>query len=734
MSSETSPYSISKSSISKSSCESISKEEVKGALIKIGRAKAVGPDQIPIEVWLCLGEVGVQWLAELFNILLRDSKMSAEWRRSIVVPFFKNKGDAQSCTNYRGIKLLSHTLKLWERVVEGRVRRVVEISENQFGFMPGRSTTEAIHLVRRLMEKFKKQRKDIHMVFIDLEKAYDSIPRDVIWRSLEERRVSSPYIRAIQDMYSQARTCIRTPVGGIQDSVPWCMLFADDIVLVAESRREVNAMLELWRSKLESQGLRVSRSKTEYLWCNFSGETNEEGVEVMISDQIVPRTDKFKYLGSIIQKEGEFEDDVIHRIKAGWLRWRAAIGVLCDKKVPLKLKGKFYRAAIRPAMLYGSECWAMKKSLECKLEATEMRILRWSCGRTLLDRIPNGVFRSALEVAPISAKVREERLRWFGHVRMRQANAPGLVRRANHSFVRAEFIENVVDKFPLGKYHSIFCCALSRGSSRKQPPHRKSRDMVCVHLTLLRPCSERDILGSVFFADDRYSKEQFSGFPELESLSLHWFHLTGVVLKAPKLRFLQIIRESLFSDAMEEISAPLLTSFRYEGYSPLECSKVDLPSLEEVFLNVHRKINEEWMELRCVEMFQQLGNAKIVALTLETLKVLEMDRDLIERSPPPFPHMKCLKVVEWQRKISTVVDRAANGLDLSRVCSNSSRILLVLKSSRVVPGQSNSTRLMESSRVEYAENESNPSRIRLIYSPSGREPDEVFDGGGKFEL
>ncbi|KAL6536433.1 hypothetical protein OROGR_013005 [Orobanche gracilis] len=98
--------------------------------------------------------------------------------------------------------------------------------------------------------------------------------------------------------------------------------------------------------------------------------------------------------------------------------------VLCDKKIPLKLKGKFYRAAIRPAMLYGSECWAMKKSLESKLEAAEMRMLRWSCGRTMMDRIPNRVFRNVLEVAPISAKVREGRLRWFVHVRRRLASAP----------------------------------------------------------------------------------------------------------------------------------------------------------------------------------------------------------------------------------------------------------------------------------------------------------------------
>ncbi|KAL6527094.1 hypothetical protein OROGR_016184 [Orobanche gracilis] len=96
------------------------------------------------------------------------------------------------------------------------VRKEVDISENQFGFMPGRSSTEAIHLVRRLMEKFRERRRDLHMVFIDLEKTYDSISRDVIWRSVEEKRVSLQYVRVIQDMYSQVKTCVRTPVGDTQ--------------------------------------------------------------------------------------------------------------------------------------------------------------------------------------------------------------------------------------------------------------------------------------------------------------------------------------------------------------------------------------------------------------------------------------------------------------------------------------------------------------------------------------
>nr|XP_016456790.1 PREDICTED: uncharacterized protein LOC107780727 [Nicotiana tabacum] len=81
---------------------------------------------------------------------LRTKMMPNEWRWSTVVPLYKSKGDVQNCNNNRGIKL-SHTMEVWERLVE-RVRKIVSISDNQFGFIPGRSTTETIHLIRRLVE------------------------------------------------------------------------------------------------------------------------------------------------------------------------------------------------------------------------------------------------------------------------------------------------------------------------------------------------------------------------------------------------------------------------------------------------------------------------------------------------------------------------------------------------------------------------------------------------------
>jgi hypothetical protein len=108
----------------------IQEAEIEEALKRMKGGKAMGSDGIPIEVWRCLDERAVVWLTKLFNLFFRSNRMKEEWRRSILVPIFKNKGDVQSCTNYRRIKLMSHTMKLWERVIEHHLRRLTRVTQN----------------------------------------------------------------------------------------------------------------------------------------------------------------------------------------------------------------------------------------------------------------------------------------------------------------------------------------------------------------------------------------------------------------------------------------------------------------------------------------------------------------------------------------------------------------------------------------------------------------------------
>ncbi|KAK3525514.1 hypothetical protein QTP86_033482 [Hemibagrus guttatus] len=427
--------------------DKIRKDEVRKALMRTKSGKAVGPDNIPVEVWKCLGEAAVEFLASLFNRVLESERMPEEWRRSVLVPIFKNKGDVQSCSNYRGIKLMSHTMKLWERVVEARLRKVVEICEQQYGFMPRKSTTDAIFALRILMEKYRDGQRELHCVFVDLEKAYDRVPREELWYCMRKSGVAGKYVRVVQDMYERSRTVVRCAVGQtvefnvevglhqgsalspflfaivmdqlseeVRQESPWTMMFADDIVICSESREQVEENLERWRFALERRGMKVSHSKTEYMCVN----EREGSGTVRLQGEEVKKVQEFKYLGSTVQSNGECGKEVKKRVQAGWNGWRKVSGVLCDQKISARIKGKVYRTVVRPAMLYGLETVSLRKRQESELEVAELKMLRFSLGVTRLDRIRNEYIRGTAHVGRLGDKVREARLRWFGHVQRRE--------------------------------------------------------------------------------------------------------------------------------------------------------------------------------------------------------------------------------------------------------------------------------------------------------------------------
>ncbi|XP_070036792.1 uncharacterized protein [Nicotiana tomentosiformis] len=189
-------------------------------------------------------------------------------------------------------------------------------------------------------------------------------------------------------------------------------------------RGGVNARLEVWRHILDSKGFKLSRIKTKYLKCKFSNGTQVVDGDVRLDTQVIPKRSSFKYLGSIIQGNREFDEDVTYHIRAEWMKWRLASDVLCNNNVPPKLKGKFYKVVVRPTMLYEAECWLVKNSHVQKMKVAKLRVLRWMCGHTRRDMIRNEVIQDKVDVAPLYDKMRESRLRWFEHVKRRSSNAP----------------------------------------------------------------------------------------------------------------------------------------------------------------------------------------------------------------------------------------------------------------------------------------------------------------------
>ena len=133
------------------------------------------------------------------------------------------------------------------------------------------------------------------------------------------------------------------------------MLFVNDIVLCRQNHRELEEYLEIWRNALERRGLKVSQSKTEYLRVG----SVDDGEELKLQGEKVKRAKNFKYLGSTVSSDERCEEEVRRKIQAGWMSWRKVSGVLCDRKLSAKIKGKMYKSVVRPTMLNGMETVAV---------------------------------------------------------------------------------------------------------------------------------------------------------------------------------------------------------------------------------------------------------------------------------------------------------------------------------------------------------------------------------------
>lgn len=421
----------------------ITTAEVERAIMGMKNAKATGPDDLPADIWKLeeLQDTATKWLTDFFNAVVKIDRAPTDWSTSITVPIFKNKGDPATCSNYRPIRLLCHTMKIFERILDQRIREIVRLKINQCGFVKGTGTTDAIFAARQLMEKHREKQKPLHLAFLDLEKAFDRVPHKLIWYALRDHEVPEHLIDWIRLLYTNATSRVRCSTGtsdsfpvsvgvhqgsalspllfilvmdtitrDLQEDIPWTLLYADDVLLAANTKEELQQRVQIWNSRFCQFGLRLNIAKTEYM------ETISSPDSIMVDGENLTKTNRFKYLGSHLQSDGNIDGDVRARVNGAWMRWKEVTGILCDRKMPTHLKSKIYRTVVRPAALYATECWPTTRTVERRLHAMEMRMVRWITGISLLDHVTNDTLRKRFGVAPIDQKMREGRLRWFGHV------------------------------------------------------------------------------------------------------------------------------------------------------------------------------------------------------------------------------------------------------------------------------------------------------------------------------
>ena len=123
-------------------------------------------------------------MTDLINNIVKEGCIPDDWRKSIPVPVYKGKGDPLVCSSYRAIQLLEQPMKVLETVLEKKIRCQVSIDNMQFGFMPGKRTTDAIFIMRLVQEKYQAKKKTLHYFFVDLEKTFSRVLREVVTLAL----------------------------------------------------------------------------------------------------------------------------------------------------------------------------------------------------------------------------------------------------------------------------------------------------------------------------------------------------------------------------------------------------------------------------------------------------------------------------------------------------------------------------------------------------------------------
>ena len=259
-----------------------------------------------------------------------------EWRQSIIIPMWKRNGDIRGFSQYRVISLLSQPSKVFARMLEKRIRYILEpqLSDNQFGFRKNNGCSDSIFILRQLQEKRIDRNKPLNMAFIDQEKAFDWVVRAELWKCLPERDIFGELLRAVQSLYICSQAAVRTTKGetdlfGVkcgwrqgcvlspslfiicmdnimkranqeEDSIEELM-FADDLVLIAEDQSILQEMVSNLDQQCKNYGMRISRDKTEVM------VTSREPIQcdIELDGETLKQVEQFRYLGSIFVREGD---------------------------------------------------------------------------------------------------------------------------------------------------------------------------------------------------------------------------------------------------------------------------------------------------------------------------------------------------------------------------------------------------------------------------------------------
>lgn len=433
----------------------ISGKEVKEICSKLKNRKAPGPGDIPAELVKYGTPKLYESLRELFQNCLNSGEVPPEWKLSYMSTIHK-KGSKEVCDNYRGIAVMSTISRIYGKIIKAKIEHEYADSEaeEQAGFRAGRSTIDHLFCITQINEKMTAVNKEVHALYVDLKKAYDSVPLTKLWEALEITNINANLIKAVQQLYRNCQIKIKIgnkiskgflPNKGLKqgccmsptlfkiflekalskwklkckgmgiplnENILYTLSFADDQIVLAQDIEDLEYMTRKLVEEYEKWGLEVNLTKTKYMCI---GGTQQD---LMLEDgRTLKSCSKYKYLGLNITNDGTLDEAIKERNVQGRKAIRMLNTILWDQKISKENKHRIYNTIVKSIVTYGSEVWQLKEKSMKTLEATEMDYWRRSAGKSRLERIRNERIREVMGIKhTIVEDIKIKQLKWYGHV------------------------------------------------------------------------------------------------------------------------------------------------------------------------------------------------------------------------------------------------------------------------------------------------------------------------------
>ena len=431
------------------------KTEIINAIKSLKNGKAAGIDDIPAELLKIDPLTVADALKPLFKDIWEKEVFPDDWKEGIIIKLPK-KGDLTICDNWRGITLLSVVMKIFMRIILDRM--VGEVDKNlrreQAGFRSGKSCIDHINTLRLIIEQAVEYNSPLFLLFVDYEKAFDSISRGCIWAEMNIG-LPSKIVELVRKSYEEfscrvlhmgffsepfltlsgvRKGCLLSPLLFLivldavtkraykdkRTGIVWnpmtpearleCLDYADDKCELAHNFDNMQMKLSRLDEESTKVGLKINLAKTKEMRVNSKSKR-----QLTINEQEIERVQQYQYLGSVITEDGGADKDVDSRIRKARGSFTLLNKVWSCNSYSSTTKINIFKACVLSVLLYGCETWLVTEAIKSKLQVFVNRCLRKILRIYWPHRITNKELWKLADIGDINVEVRRRKFGWIGH-------------------------------------------------------------------------------------------------------------------------------------------------------------------------------------------------------------------------------------------------------------------------------------------------------------------------------